>query len=260
MTIAEKFQTIAEKQQAVYDKGYFNGEMHGLDSGIEQGKEEERQKTWDAIQEGGARTVYEYGFYRWHLEGILPIYDIRPTTCAYMFRGCKGKFTDLSTQFEECVITFDTSKATSFNWMFYASNVTRVPVINTTSASNLDSIFYECKYLETIDGIVLKNDGSQNLTNLFTGCTALKHLTITGTIGKNFDIKTSPLVLESALSICRALVDYALENTYVYTVYFHADVLEMLGNTYYDNSGVLEGIGENELTWLDYIDVIGWRT
>lgn len=205
--ITPKLPAIAEKQQAVYDKGLFHGEMHGLDRGIEQGKEEERQKTWGAIQQGGTRTNYEYAFRNWNLEGIRPIYDILPTTCGYMFIGCGGTQTDIAQVFEDCEIVFNTSKSTSLAWMFFNSTVTRVPVIDTTSASMVDSLFYSCIYLETIDEIVLKEDGSQTITTILDYCYALKNLKVSGVIGSNgFNVQWSTELTEESLrSIVNAL-------------------------------------------------------
>lgn len=259
MNIAEKLQTIAEKQQNVYDagynKGHFNGEMVGLDRGYVDGVNEERNITWNAIQINGVRTNYERAFLNWNLEGIRPLHDMRPTTSDQMFRATKGVHTDLAKVFEDCGVTLDTSNSKYFGWMFYTSHVTRVPKIDATSVTVLDSTFYAAQYLETIDELVVK-DGL-TFKDTFQGCTSLKNLKVTGVISTDFNISSAPLTLESAISVCRALLSMA--DQYVCTVKFSSDVVETLANTAYDGTGAIIG-NANGMTWVQYIDAIGWNT
>lgn len=243
MSIAEKLQTIAENEQKVYGAG----EMA------------ERRRQWDAVSQAGKRTNFSSGFWRWDLSGFYPCRDITPTGDAgSMFRSTVGEV-DLSERLDSCGVTFDTSQCTITQWMFAYSAVTRVPKIDLSSATNIMGMLYSASKLETIDELALKKDGSQTFSSFLDSCTKLKNLKVTGAIGNDFDVRSSPLTLESALSVCRALRDYSLEETYEHSVIFHADVLTMLNNTYYDNSGNITGVEEGEMTWLQYIDLQGWN-
>ena len=211
MTIAEKLQTIAEKQQAVYDKGFFHGEMNGLDRGIEQGKEQYYQHFWDNIMARGARTNFVYGFAQWDSSIFYPSYDIRPTgTAASMFQTMRGEPIDLKSRMEECGKVLDFSQVTNSNWIFGYSYFTHLPRLDFSKSTTLNGAFYGMTYLETIDEVVIKEDGTCDLSNAFDYDTALKHLKITGTIGLNgLNLQWSTLLTRS--SLCYILA--ALSNT-----------------------------------------------
>ena len=213
--LAEKGHTIAENERGVYnaghnagrEEGYREGYDEGFTNGEMTGKEDEHFVIWSAIQLNGTRTNYDNGVLNWNLEGVRPFYDIRPTSCAYMFRGARGEPTDLAQVFDECGIVFDTSASTGFSWMFFTSNVTHLSVIDTTSAKVLDCTFYGTTHLRKIDKLILKSDGSQTFTTPFYGASALEELTIEGTIGTaGFNTGYSTLLTkESITSVINAL-------------------------------------------------------
>lgn len=178
----------------------------------EAGKQAEHDLLWDAIQKGGTRAVYQRifeGAY-WTDESFRPKYDIKPTgQCAQMFDRTGIK--DLTTCIERSGITFDVSKATGLNNLFYNSQtIERVPVINVTgiaSLTNITGLFGACKKLKTIDKLVIKNDGSTMFNLVFSGCDALENLTIEGVIGQHgFSVGASTKLSKTSItSIINAL-------------------------------------------------------
>lgn len=177
-----------------------------------EGFEAARKQFWDGLQDYGNRTNYERAFLRWSAEGIKPYYSMHPTNCSYMFYNASknnDNTFDMAARFENLGIVLDTSQATTLDWMFYSNDkITRIPVINTTSATNLNSVFYGTK-AHTIDKVILKEDGSQTFSNTFAYCANLKEIRIEGKIGNNFQIgNNSVLSVESMLSIFDALLNY----------------------------------------------------
>lgn len=163
---------------------------------------------WDEFQTKGARISYDSGFYGpgWTDVNFVPKYDIQPLDISYMF--AESQITDLAGILQRQGVLLDTSKASSFGYAFFRSTITHVPRIDTRGASApsaLGSIFYLATKLETIDELVLKEDGSQTFSNAFTSCSALKNLRITGCIGQNITFTGVPLSHDSLLSVLNAL-------------------------------------------------------
>lgn len=200
MSIAEKLTAIAENEQKVYDAG----------------KDAGRTAVFNGFQDYGKRTNYERAFARWNVDGIRPAYDINATHCQYMFYNiASGSACDLTARLVECGVTLDTSKCTAFEWAFYAATkITRVPVISTVSAAKVDYVFLYSS-IETIDKLVLKDDGTQTFTEVFTACSVLKNLVVEGVIGQDgFNVATCPeLTHDSLASILNALKDYSGTDT-----------------------------------------------
>lgn len=201
MSIAEKLTTVAENQTRVYDAG----------------KKAEWDAFWDACQQNGSRTDYKYAFWNWYPAMFKPKYDMTPTACNYMFYNLFGSknatfATSLKKVLEECGVTLDTSNCTNFQNMCAYSSITEMPVLSTVSASALQTTFDNATMLETIEGLILKADGSQTFTNTFRGCSGLKDIVIVdinedikSVIGNDFDISACPLSKESIKSVVNAL-------------------------------------------------------
>lgn len=193
MSIAEKLQTIAENEQRVYDAGYAKGQAEGgdttaaYDEGYEAGKKAEYDAFWDAHQANGTRTNYANTFACWALENIYPKYDMKPTTTYMMFRaagGSTGGHLDLAERLDECGVILDTSECGTFQYMFYESRITRVGVIDTRGAASLNDIF-DYSSIQTIDKLILRDDGSQGISGTFKACAGLINIVIEGVIGQN---------------------------------------------------------------------------
>ena len=180
-----------------------------LDAVYEAGKQAEYDAFWDAHQNFGERVRYDYAFAGsgWTPDIFRPKYDIRPSVCSYMFAAADASWeaADLDQLIKEAGIVFDTSMCTNFTNMFMYSSPRVVPVIDTTGASTLSSMFLNCSVVE-IKGIILRDDGSQNLTNMFRATPGIRKMEIQGTIGQNgFDVSLLRLDKASLTSIINAL-------------------------------------------------------
>lgn len=245
MTTADKLTRLKTDFDDVYDKGYENGKAEG-DSYYD--------IFWDAFQQNGERTDYTnafYGAYAWNDNSFRPKYNINVIGKGgdNMFRMCGS--IDIIRRLKDCSVTFNTSNATSLGYLFYGGRITTAPIvyipITIKSASHM---FLDCRYLHTIEKIVYHS--AYNIDNNFHHCSALQNITIEGEIGTDFDIKNSPLTVESAKSIITHLVNYSgTENEFAYSVTFHGDVwarLDALGND-----------SPNGNTWREYVNDLGWN-
>lgn len=192
--------------------------------GYEEGAKAEYDRFWDTFQSNGNRTNYSYGFGGdgWTKELFKPKYDMYIDDAGAMFyrSGINGDIAEICAN---AGVKFDTSKASNFSTFAGWSLITRFGEIDTTSAwdASLNNSFYACYNLHTIDKLILKSTGTQTFVNtLFFGCTALKNITIEGTIGQSINFADCPLTVASMESIIDALADYRTTNTNVYTLTF----------------------------------------
>lgn len=173
---------------------------------FEAGRNLEWNAFWDAYQQNGRRTEYNYAFanYLWTKETFKPKYNIAPTVANYMFQfNAIGG--DLVEILEDLGITLDFSNTTGMTNLFAGSKFTRIGEIDTRSLSRMVSCFANANLLETIDKLKVREALGYNTT--FTGSTNLKNLTIEGTIAQNgFDVSScTQLSKASILSILNAL-------------------------------------------------------
>ena len=197
MNIAEKLTAIAENEQKVFDAG----------------KRAEYDAFWDAAQQNGSRTQYQLAFSGclWQNETFKPKYDMRPNNAERMFHTTSISG-DLVEILEKLGVVVDTSQCTNVSQMFsYANKITRVGVINTEKAPGLTMMFYATNSLVTVDKLILKDDGSQKLDNVFHNAKALENITIEGKIGySGLALDTAPkLTHESLMSFINALYDFS---------------------------------------------------
>ena len=158
--------------QEGYDDGFTVGEQSGLVEGIEQGKQAEYDRFWDAYQQNGNRTAYGYAFSRWSDECYNPKY---PITAA-----------------ESC--------SNIYQW----STITDTMVDIVISASVV-SLFDRCTALLTVKKIQLL--ASTDFTNWFRSCGNLVNLSIEGIIDKTgLDLQYSKLLSKTSIeSVVNAL-------------------------------------------------------
>lgn len=195
MSIAEKLTTIAENQQRVYEAGKAAGGGIYYD------------EFWDAYQDCGERTAYHSAFSGsgWNNETFKPKYDINPTNASstFYYTSIAG---DLVEILASIGVALDFSKTTTAGSVFnQALYITRLGVMNFSSSAALSNTFHTMSALETIDLLVLRNDGNQSYSNVFTNCTKLVNLTVEGIIGKDgfnvqWSTKLSRKSIESILS------------------------------------------------------------
>ena len=122
MTTAEKLTAVAENQQAVYEAG----KKAGFD--------------WEAYQDGGNRTNYDYAFVRYWSDGFYhPIYPITGRVTQAFF---VSKITDVKVPI---VATG------AFNSVFQASDVVTIPSLDLTGVTSMDLPFYGAYKLTNVN-------------------------------------------------------------------------------------------------------------
>lgn len=230
---------------------------------FDNGAEKEWSDFWDVFQDYGNRSNYRYAFSfstAWNAATIKPKYDITPRVGGsgdgmyYMFNNNRSEF-DLAEVLKNCGVKLDTSKCNQFFYAFYQCNITHIPEIDTRTASTLARAFGDNSTLHTIDKIILKDDGSQNLANMADKCNALENITFEGTIGTSLNLQWSPLSVASMKNIIAHLKNYiGTENESVNTLYFSDECWANL-NADPDSQDIVTQYG----SWEDYVQsVYGW--
>lgn len=278
-TIAEKLTEIAENipiiRQKAYAEGYNNGLSSadayetGYEQGVEAGKKSVYDYYWDARQDYGNRTVYNYGFYYESMtdKWFYPKYDICPTKASYFMRDLgiykangtaanDNELFDLVERLEECGRKMDFSKCTDVTYLFYQARISRLPELNLTAAGGSTQYLLFGSKIHTIDKIIVNE--TNLLTEAFLYASRLENVVIEGVIAiesgtiksiKLTDCKS--LTLASAISFITHLKDYSgTASEGINSIKFHNDVWALL-----DADG---NNSPNGNTWREYIHDLGW--
>lgn len=208
--------SLAEKQQQVYDAGVAEGRAQGgYTEGFDAGRQAEYDAFWDTYQFNGTKKDYKYAFsyYGWADSIFKPKYDIKPEDASSMFTNTY--IVDLAGIIKERGIVFDTSMAKSLRYTFSNSGrLKTVPVVDTRSATDTVYLFAYSQVLESVEKIILKEDGSNTFDYWFNGCTKLANVTFEGVIGQNLNISyTKVLSHGSIVSIISALSTETTDKT-----------------------------------------------
>lgn len=200
MSIAKKLTTIAENEEKVYNAGYEKGKAEGEAGDF-------YDAFWDAYQENGSRTEYNYGFrLGWNNDNFNPKYTpIKPKSanqiCAW------AKITDY-----EKLKLFDFSDCTgTCNEAFcVCSGVVKFPPFDFSKTSSLTGCFQHCYNAEEFEKIILNSEGANQLANNTFGiCRSLKEIRFEGLIGSETSFASSPLSYESLINITEHLKDFS---------------------------------------------------
>lgn len=191
MSIAEKLTTIAENVPKVFEAG----------------KEAENNKFWSLYTQNGMRDNCSglFSGEGWNEYTFTPPngFVIKPLITSQMFsRGC-FKGVDLVELLKDLNVVLDFSRAINFTEIFYQTGIKRIGVLDTTASTNLNNMFAHMNtYLETVDLLILKNDGSQTFNaSSFVGTNVLKNITIQGVIGKpNVNLKDFNLLTKASIT------------------------------------------------------------
>ena len=174
--------------------------------------------------------ITENGLYDSEFEAYKPVYVSVPQVAQgdtlkalldttksayYLFAKYKGtsidgliyynttaNVSDMSYMFYQCsnlttIPLLDTSKANDISYMFYdCTNLTAIPELNTSNATNMNAMFYNCRNLTTIPALDASN--VTNMDNIFTNCSNLTEIHMRG-IREGFDISASTLFTREAL-------------------------------------------------------------
>ena len=188
-----------------------------VDSAFENGVKSEYDRFWDEYQCNGQKTNYRCAFngYGWTEKNFFPKYDIKGENSGYqpfMFFNCESaaqcEKIDLSQRLRDCGVTFDCSGSGYIEQTFYFANISVIPEVSTVRCTGqLNQVFVN-PYVESIEKLILRDDGVQRYYQTFNNATALKNITIEGKIGQNgFNVSWSPLTHDSLMSIINALQD-----------------------------------------------------
>lgn len=156
--------------------------LPNVDTAFEEGKKAEYDRFWDAFQDNGNRTNYEFTFCgkSWTDTNFVPKYDIKPVEQYYLFFS--SAISNIKASLESADVTLDTSNCTSLNRTFYGAATSALPPIDASAVSAMDNTFTTCKKLVEVDIVV---NESVSYKDTFFACYALENLTIYGTIGQN---------------------------------------------------------------------------
>ncbi len=196
--IEEVFDTAYSAGYGVgYGDGDGDGHKYGYDTGLIEGQRAEYDKFWDGIQNNGNRREYNYTFGFFPTELFYPKYDIVPKSGTNTFRSFGGFVNadgvtvydepiDLAERLESCGVVLDCSQSPSVSGLVARSlSISRLPVIDTRKATTLDTFALGATALVTVDKIILKDDGSQDLRRAFEETPKLQNIVFEGVIGYN---------------------------------------------------------------------------
>lgn len=228
MSIAEKLNTIATNQQAVYDAGYSAGQEVGGDTsaayeqGVTDGKQAEYDRFWDSYQQNGSRANYCYAFAGpcWTKETLKLKYPIKIVDTYTTARRCMHMFTYLNTggaqpiDMTEVCSKIDFSEALSIQNLFANAAAKNITVDASKTISCTGAFL-------TADGGNLNNivltvsNACTSFVNTFNNNITLTDLTITpgSKIAASIDLHWSPLTKESIESVYAALSETATGKT-----------------------------------------------
>ena len=146
---------------------------------FEAGQKSEYDRFWDAYQDNGERTNYEYAFggAGWTQDLFNPKYSFLKVRSPYM--------------------------------MFMSSKIETIPAIEFDSRATYSDIFKNATLLKTIEKLTFSDIIGATFNRVFQSCTSLENLTIGGEIAQNgFDVSWSTkLTHDSLMSIINALAD-----------------------------------------------------
>ena len=208
MSVAEKLVTVARNNKQIVD-----GYDQIVAASYNNGKQEEYGRFWDTFQQNGQREDYTYAFQFWDASIFQPKYDIVLGSGNYA-TGMFSYFNKADANAEPADLVallggkkLDTSKSTAVANMFNYANVSHLPELDFSNATQTTTPFQWCTNLHTIDKVILKDDGSQNIGAICNWCTNLVEIRFEGTIGSNVSFShSSKLSEESVDSIVDALM------------------------------------------------------
>ena len=165
----------------------------------------------EQAQNFGKMTNYSYWKAYQDITNLLMPYPAVPTNATQMFSNtytADGSLIDLRNY------NIDFSKCTKLDYFINISPISAIGTLDTTACSDIRNLLYNGLELETIEHLILKEDGSQTLGNNFgIQCKKLKYINkITGQFGASFRIYHNSNVLmdhDTVINILNALKDYS---------------------------------------------------
>ncbi|MBQ3557861.1 MAG: hypothetical protein IJA11_08730 [Oscillospiraceae bacterium] len=195
-----------------YSVGHLNGKTEGYDEGkadgITEGKQAEYDRFWDEALKINTSLSWPYRFAgrSWTNETFAPPRDIVPAgSVSYMFAG--SGVTDVKGVCERLGISIDFSKVTGVYGLLADSEVQHFVAIDLRSVSALSSgPLFNATNLISVDKIILKDDGSQTISNFANNCRSLVDIEFEGVIGASINFQWSTELSKASIeSIMAAL-------------------------------------------------------
>lgn len=217
MSIAVKLTAVAQNQQKVYDAGYTAGqEAGGYGQGYADGQQAEHDTFWDIYQQNGERTNYSYAFSGagWTEETFRPKYDLNMVNnAASMFESSAIPTIPVAVDFSQC---------TNIYMCFRYSKLVKLPRLDLSKVVTSNFAFGYCYDLEEIACLVF-SEGTVLTTNAFYQSTALKTLTVEGTINTVLSFAHSAALSDDSV---QSIIDHLkdLNDSTTQTLIFHAAV------------------------------------
>ena len=189
----------------------------------EQGKQAEYDHFWEDALKYNQYWQYRFAGKCWNDKTFAPTKDIVPIAySSNMFIG--SGIQDVKGICERLGVTIDLSQATSVNTFFADSSVKYFGVMDLRNVTSFSSgPLFNAYDLISVDKIILKDDGSQKITNFANNCRELTNIEFEGTIGYSISFVHSPLLTtQSVQSVIDHLKD--LTGQAAQTLTLHADV------------------------------------
>lgn len=239
-TNAINAQNFPSKVTEVYDKG----------------RTDEWSKFWDALQQNGQRTDYNYAFYTngglsylWTEENFKPKYSIKPTTANRCFNRIGVK--DVAKLFEDRGIVLDTSQCTDTAYLFAQCDSLHLPTLDLSVSKSITGfIFYSS--VKKIDKIIW-SETITDATNPFVGCWQLSEFESEGTLAISVSFASCPLTVETIKGLLLCLKNYAGTSN----AGTHILTLSDTSKTAMAELGTIEEFGGK--TYDAYLTDIGWN-
>lgn len=182
---------------------------------------------WDAFQLGGGRMVYSGAFNTgWTPDLFRPKYDIVAQSAYSMFNNFLYNQDPVSLKqlLVEAGVTLTFPSCSNFSNLFNSARITEIGELDFHSATvkTCSSVFAGCKYLKTIDKIILPN-GQTSFSNWFQSCQVLENITFEGEIGVAISFVNSPLLTNTSV---QSIIDHLkdLTGATAQTLTLHATV------------------------------------
>ncbi len=185
--------------------------------------EYEKKVFWDNFQDNGNRTDYKNAFYGqgWNDTTFKPQHNITPVGDAgSIFQNCK--ITNLKGILEKNNVTLDFSGVTVLSYPFQNAAITHLGTLDCRNITNLGYVLTDGKNMESVDKIILKEDGSQTFgTFAFRFDSKLKEIRFEGAIGQSLSfIHCNSLSSDSVQDI----IDHLATVTTAQTITFHSSI------------------------------------
>ena len=224
MSIADRLSIIAENQVEVYNAGYEKGKSEGgnteeaYNQGFEAGQKSQSELFWGGIQKNGTRVDYNSSFKStiWDENSFKPLYDIKPTSASYMFTQStyNGKQLEMEQVEKDNNMVFDFSACTKMEMAFACELFRTFNVIDLTSSSQNDYIFYDgyssSKGRKVRIERLICSETTKFGSSSFRHCNKLEYIGFEGVLANNLTIdECIRLSHESIMKLLGILKDYA---------------------------------------------------